>query len=164
MHIEWSQRKAAGEQWDEGEPQPPGARSSQEPARPGKETPISNTKKCYTINTRLLIESLQRKKYPVVLLASQALFLICFYLIPTVSRRKSFKKKEKKPLTKHRVLQAVYSPPNNYSYTALTFLIFCNKLGIETRFSMFAFFTLQKLERNKKLQAALKHTDPEGHS
>lgn len=92
------------------------------------------------------------------------LLIFFFYLIPTVSRRKSFKEKEDKPLTQHRFLQAVYSPPNKYSYRALTFLIFYNELGIETRFSMFAYFTLQKLERNKKLQAALKHTDPEGHS
>lgn len=39
-----------------------------EPARPGKEMPVSNMKKCYTTHTRLLIESLQRKKG-----------LLCFY-------------------------------------------------------------------------------------
>lgn len=125
-------------------------------AGPGKEMPISNTRKCYTINTRFLIESLQRKKYPVALLASKPPFLIYFYLIPTVIRQKSFKKKEDKPLNQHKLLQAVYSPSKSYSHTALTFPIFFNKLDIETRFFHVCFLHVTKIRKEQKITSCTK--------
>lgn len=131
-------------------------------AGPGKEMPMSNTRKCYTTNTRLLIESLQWKKYPVALLDSKPPFLISFYSTPTVIRQKSFKKKEDKPLNQHRFLQAVYSPSNSYSHTALTFLIFYNKLGIETRFFHVCFLHVTKIRKEQKITSCTKTHRPRG--
>lgn len=48
--------------------------------------PVSHTKKCHATNKKVLIESLQRKKYPVVLLVNKAPFL--FFSINSSSLQK----------------------------------------------------------------------------
>lgn len=57
-----------------------------EPSGPGEGMPVSHTKKCHATNKKVLIESLQRKKYPVVLLVNKAPFL--FFSINSSSLQK----------------------------------------------------------------------------